>query len=175
MLAPAILYADELTRLLNSTWFQDKYKWWNNDTYYDSVKVADSSWADHQFVSVRDGKVIGYIGYQIYRCGPTAHNLSIINFTDDKMTFGMDVGQALRDIFEKYHFHKLNFCVVVGNPIEKSYDKMITRFGGRIVGTYRDDTRLIDGRYYDRKAYEVLEWDYFASSGYKALRRHSNE
>lgn len=175
MLAPAVLYEDELRRLFNSIWFEDKYKFWNNDTYYDSFKVADSSWSDHQFVSLKDGKIIGYIEYQIYRCGPTAHTLSIINFTDDKMTFGMDVGSALRDIFEKYHLHKLTFFVVIGNPIERSYDRMIAKFGGRIVGTYRKDTRLIDGKYYDRKAYEVLAEDYFTSPGYQTLRRKYNE
>lgn len=46
----------------------------------------------------------------------------------------MDLGQALQDIFEKFKFRKLTFCVVVGNPIEKSYDKMINKYNGRIIG-----------------------------------------
>ena len=72
----------------------------------------------------------------------------------------------LIDIFEKYNFRKLSFYVVVGNPIEKSYDKMCERYGGRIVGVKRKNTRLIDGKYYDEKLYEILKEDYM-----KAVKR----
>lgn len=88
--------------------------------------------------------------------------LNIINFEDEpSMTFTMDMGQALTDIFEKYNFRKLNFYVVVGNPAEKSYDKMIKRYGGRVVGYRKENTRLFDGKYYDEKLYEVMREDYF--------------
>lgn len=81
------------------------------------------------------------------------------------MTFGRDLGQALTDIFEKFRFNKLKFSVVIGNPIEKSYDRMIQRYGGRIVGIFRQDTRLIDGNLYDVKDYEILRSEYLASKG----------
>lgn len=57
----------------------------------------------------------------------------------------------------------MNFIVVVGNPIEKSYDKMIKKYGGRIVGTYKEDVKLIDGEYYDKKLYEILASEYFST------------
>lgn len=87
--------------------------------------------------------------------------LNIINFTDNKATFGMDAGQALRDIFEKFHFRKLVFVVVIGNPIEKTYDRMIARYGGRIIGIQSQQVKLIDGQFYDVKMYEILLDDYF--------------
>ena len=121
------------------------------------MKIDDSTWERHQFVSIKDNNVIGYISYSVNRVCNYAQRLSIMNFTDDKMTFGMDLGQALQDIFEKYNFRKLNFCVVVGNPIEKSYDKMIKRYNGRIVGTFKDDVKLIDNKYYDTKHYEITK------------------
>jgi hypothetical protein len=105
--------------------------------------------------------VIGYIEYNISRTSNSISSLSIINFTDDKVTFAMDLKHVLTDIFEKYKFRKINFSVIIGNPIEKSYDKMVKKYGGRIVGTYKDDVVLIDGEYYDRKTYEILASDYF--------------
>lgn len=94
--------------------------------------------------------------------GDIAHDLNIINFEDEpSMTFARDLGQALTDIFEKYYFRKLNFCVIVGNPAEKAYDKMIKKYGGRVVGYRRENTRLFDGKYYDEKLYEVMRDDYF--------------
>ena len=79
----------------------------------------------------------------------------------------MDLGQALTDIFERFKFRKLNFSVVIGNPIEKSYDKMIDKYGGRIVGIYKQEIKLIDGEYYDEKLYEITREDYLKSIKFK--------
>lgn len=89
-----------------------------------------------------------------------AWSLGVINFSDNKIIFGMDLGQTLMDIFEKFKFRKLRFSVIVGNPIEKSYDKMVSKYGGRIVGTYYKEQKLIDGEIYDQKLYEILREDY---------------
>ena len=40
-------------------------------------------------------------------------------------------------------------------------DKMINKYGGRIVGIYRQEAKLIDGEYYDLKMYEILASEYF--------------
>jgi RimJ/RimL family protein N-acetyltransferase len=94
--------------------------------------------------------------------------LGIINFTDDIITIGKDLRQAIKDIFEKFNFHKLSYCVVVGNPIEKAYDKLTPKYGGRIVGVERQHTKLFDNKYYDVKRYEILREDYInAKKNYK--------
>ena len=105
--------------------------------------------------------MIGYIGYHIDRSAEVVDVLNIINFPENRVVFGMDAGQALKDIFEKFNFRKLVFMVVIGNPIEKSYDKMIQRYGGRVVGIQKQQTKLIDGKFYDVKLYEILAEDYF--------------
>ena len=177
MLEPAIKYKDQLQSLQYDIWFDDKYKYWNNSIYYSGINVDPDTWNRHQFVSVYNNEVIGYISYDISRSDDVVHSLSIMNFSNNKITFGRDVMQALKDIFEKYKFRKLSFSVVVGNPIEKTYDKMIKKYGGRIVGIQKEDVKLIDGEYYDRKSYEILAKDYFTvikgierEKMYKALR-----
>lgn len=163
MLDVAIKYKEQLEKLQYNIWFNDKYKFWNDDTYYNSMTIDDNTWERHQFVSTKNEQIIGYISYSVNRKCNYVQNLSIMNFTDDKITFGMDLGQALQDIFEKYNFRKLNFCVVVGNPIEKSYDKMIKKYNGRIVGVFKDDVKLIDNKYYDIKHYEVTRENYMSA------------
>ena len=64
-------------------------------------------------------------------------------------------------MFKRYGFQKLNFTVTVGNPIEKTYDKLVNRYGGRVVGVRRMDVKLMDGKLYDVKEYEILASDYF--------------
>ncbi len=163
MLEPAIKYKEQLEKVQYEVWFDDKYKYWNCNVYYNTLQIDTDTWNKHQFVSVKNGEVIGYIAYNISRSDNSVHSLSIMNFSDNKAAFGMDLGRALKDIFERYKFRKLNFTVVIGNPIEKSYDKMIKKYGGRIVGTYKADVKLIDGEYYDKKSYEILADEYFAT------------
>ena len=175
MLEPAIKYKEQLEKIQYNIWFEDKYKYWNCDVYYHTLQIDTDTWNKHQFVSVKDGEVIGDIAYSVARSDNSAHSLSIINFSDNKTTFGIDLGKALKDIFERYKFRKLNFTVVVGNPIEKSYDKMIKKYGGRIVGTYKADVKLIDGEYYDKKLYEILAEEYFNSISAASMEtRHIN-
>lgn len=165
MLEPAIKYKDQLEKAQYELWFDYKYKYWNCEPYYDTLEIDDNTWSKHQFVSVLNGKILGYISYKTLRQNNDAHSLSVINFSDNKFVFGKDLHQALKDIFEKYKFRKLSFSVVVGNPIEESYDKMIEKYGGRIIGTRKEDVKLIDGEYYDLKLYEIFASEYFNAIG----------
>ena len=65
MLKPAIKYKDQLEKLQYDIWFVDKYKYWNCSTYYNTLEIAPDTWNKHQFVSVKDGIVLGYILIQI--------------------------------------------------------------------------------------------------------------
>lgn len=161
MLDVAINHIDELKKKFNSIWFQEKYKFYNYDMWFNNVEVDDNTWNRHQFVSLNNnGEIIGYIAYQVERQTHNASKLAIINFTDNKIVFGRDLKQVLVDIFEKFKFNKLSFSVVIGNPIEKSYDKMVKKCGGCIVGVAANETKLYDNEYYPVKYYEILKENY---------------
>lgn len=161
MLDLALNHREELQKKFRSTWFSEKYKFWRCTNYYEDFNIEESSWNYHQFVSLGSaGEIIGYIGYSIDRSGDLIDGLNIINFSDNIVAFGIDIGNAIRDVFEKFHFRKLNFCVVIGNPIESTYDRLIKKYNGRIVGTQKEQVRLFDGKYYDLKMYEILSGDY---------------
>ena len=68
MLDIAINHIDELKKKYNSIWFQEKYKFYNYDMWFNNVEVDNNTWNRHQFVSVnKDGEIIGYIAYQVER------------------------------------------------------------------------------------------------------------
>jgi hypothetical protein len=54
----------------------------------------------------------------------------------------------------------MRFGVIVGNPIEKTYDKLIEKYGGKICGYAKEDIKLFDGKLYDLKNYEIMREDY---------------
>jgi len=160
MLKPAIQYADVLPKMYQSLWFEEKYKYYNYNSYWHTFSVEDKTQDWHEFVSINSkGEVIGYIHYYVNRITLNCTSFGAINFTDDPI-FGKDLLQAIKDIFERFNFHKLTFGVVIGNPAEKSYDHLCTKYGGRILCVEKEETKLEDNNYYDVKRYEILREDY---------------
>ena len=116
---------------------------------------------------------IGLISYEIDRVYEIANNFGAINFTNNKILFGRDLIQIIDDIFCKFNIRKMEFSCIVGNPIERSYDRMIKKFGGNIVGIRHQRCKLHDNKFYDDKLYELFREDYLKSKQMK--RRESNE
>ena len=161
MLDVAIKHEEKLKNLFPSVWHNERYKFWMSGGWCDNFVAKKDTWNTHEFVSLDSaGNILGYIAYDFDRNTQNISGLSVLNFTENQFVFGRDLFQALKDIFEKYHFRKIDFSVVCGNPIEKSYDRLVERFGGRVVGVYKEHCRLMDGNYYDLKLYEVLKADY---------------
>ncbi len=170
MLDLAIKHVDELHELQYKTWDNEKYKYWNNSAFFTPMEIYENNACWHQYVSMFNGRVIGYIAYEIERSEFYADSVSILNFYDDyKFIFGMDLRQAFKDIFEKYHYRKVNFSVTIGNPAEKYYDRLTERYGGCVAGYFKEDVKLFDGKYYDRKFYEILAKDYFKAVKHKKI------
>jgi RimJ/RimL family protein N-acetyltransferase len=161
-------YQDEIELLMMNTWYDDKYKYFYASNYREKLNLKENNWDSHDFVSInKDGEIIGLISYGIDRPSNFVDSLCIINFTDDKITFGRDIGIVLVNIFEKFNYRKIEFSVIAGNPIEKSYDKLIHKYGGRIVGIYKDHVKLMDNKYYDEKMYEIFREDYLTNKNIK--------
>lgn len=160
MLKIASEYEAELQNRFADAFMDERYKFYFTDGWTNKYKAADSTWAVHEFVSVQSENVIGYIAYSVNRRTNSASSLCAINFQGKSVAFSKDFLQALKDIFEKYHFRKLSFGVYIGNPAEKMYDRYIQKFGGRIVGVSKADSMLSDGRFYDYKQYEIFQKDY---------------
>jgi hypothetical protein len=167
MLDNAKKYEAELVKLYQDIAFDPFYNFYQYNVYRETFEIPRDTWNGHYFVSKVGTKIIGYINYGIKRSEHFANSLGIVHFggKDAKggVVFGRDVMTALKDIFERYGFIKLQFTVVIGNPIEKTYDKLVKRYGGRVIGIYKNEIRLIDGKLYDVKDYEILAEEYFAS------------
>ena len=155
-------YEEEIRNKMLDTWYDEKYMFFHNCPYHDLFSVPqDGDWNCKQFVSKdSDGNVIGLIGYEFNRSYDLAMNFGAINFTDNKITFGMDLAQVIDDIFCKFNIRN----------IEKSYDKMIKKYGGNIVGIRHKHAKLMDGKYYDDKIYEIFREDYIMAK--EAMRQN---
>lgn len=161
MLDNARKYSEELKYKFIDTWYDEKYKYYYVGGWHREYVSPEDDWEKMCFVSLDiNGDILGCISYSLDRNTGSAYDFGAMNFTDNKLTFGMDLYQAIDDIFCKFNMERLEFNVVCGNPIEKSYDKMIAKFGGRIVGIRKRAAKLLDNQLYDDKIYEILREDY---------------
>lgn len=174
MLDIAQKYTNELKIKLADIAYDLKYMFVHFG-YSNEYEPTKSTWDKHEFVSMSNGEVIGYIRYYINRNEYSASGLSAINFSNNKITFGRDLGTVLDNIFTKFNFRKLKFGVFIGNPIEKSYDKAIEKYGGRIIGIEKKETRLLDGNFYDYKSYEIFREDYLANKAKRTIKQKKDD
>ena len=158
----AYTYRDELQEKYSEIIFKDKYKYYNCCNWWGyEVKLPEDSYNSLDFVSVdKNDEVIGYLRACIDRSSNFVDSLAVINFYDINITFSKDFYKFLIDLFTKFNFRKVSFTVVIGNPAEKLYNKYIEKYGGRIVGIEKEDVKLQDGEYYDKKLYEIFREDF---------------
>ena len=162
MLKPAILYKEQVQEKGKVVLqYPERYMFWNNSSYltYTDFSLDDKDeWIWIKRVSVdSNDKVLGYLTAEVCRFTDDVVSLCFMNFNlgTISITFVRDMERFLMSLLDIYR--KVSFSVVVGNPAERLYDKVIEKYHGRIVGVKKQDVRLIDGKYYDLKLYEILK------------------
>lgn len=159
----AKLYETEIREKIWEIWYDEKYQYyfgtdWRRDF---SLADAENSPCHHDFAIFNDDdELIGYIGYSIDLESRIAERFGAINFSDDKLIFGKVICQIIKDCFLKFGMNVVEWCVICGNPIEKSYDRLCERYGGRIVGVKRRRAKDMAGNPCDFKMYEILREDF---------------
>lgn len=52
---------------------------------------------------------------------------------------------------------------LLATQLKNHMTKMVKKYNGRIIGTFKDDVKLIDNKYYDVKHYEVTKENYMGA------------
>lgn len=139
----------------------DRYKWLFTSGYLSfTFDVKDDTWNCLQMVSMANsGDILGFLSAEIDRPTHSVFSLIAINFYQKNLTFSKDFHHFLSDLFLKHKFNKINFSMIMGNPIEPQYDRIVKKYGGRIVGIKKNDI-MIHGSLYDLKLYEILRSEF---------------
>lgn len=180
MLEPAQLHFDEIQNNFYRLWYDPDYQYYFgiDRRWVPSNSVDTDAGFDrvlHQFASIdpKTGKVIGYIGYVLHPSTRVASDFGAVNFyrDDHQILFAKDLFTAIENLFEKFGCRVMDFMEIRGNPIEKSYDRLVQKYGGRIVGYQRDQAQTIDGKLCDIKLYEIHSEDYFSAKREKEEKK----
>ena len=91
----------------------------------------------------------------------TAYEVEAINFRDKNIEFTKDLFDFYVVLFKDFGINRMVWNILKGNPAEPLYDRLTKNFGARIVGTFKEEVRLPDGKLYDLKYYELFKKDFF--------------
>lgn len=163
MLRLAIEHKNDLAKSMTATSIFPKNKWFHCLGYTEyTLNVRENDFDGLQMVSViPGGYVIGFFACGFDRIVRKAYQIEAINFSFKNNTlFARDMFAFLDGLFTTYGMNKVEWSVVVGNPIEAQYDRIAKRYGGSIVGVEHQTCTLRDGTLCDKKYYELMRSEY---------------
>ena len=160
MLENGKLYENRIGTELLTRSFDPNYQWYYSGIGLNEFSIPIEATSRHFASTTANGKLIGYISYQIDQSTYAALNFGIISFDMGNPEFIKDVRKVIRAIFERHGMNKLEFFAYADSPHLRGYRKLIKRFGGHEVGTLHDTTRLSDGKLHDTVIFEIMAEDY---------------
>ena len=163
MLDLAINHIPDLQSKYAATLFDPRYKYYRRSPdveYY--IPITQDSHVI-QMVSLNEKReVTGYLATKINRMTQTAYDYEVMSFTPGRnRDLTPDMAEFDLFLFNELGVNRLVWSMVVDNPIEPFYDRLVDTCGVRIVGTFKNDVMLPDGKLYDLKFYELLKEDFF--------------
>ena len=177
MLRPAVSFIPDLNWLYQDRILKNEHRmYFHNPGFRWGPEITPDTWNSIQFVSHDGEKVIGYFSCRFDRNTKTAHDIEAVNFYPQcKAVFGLDLRNFAVTVFNTMGMNRMVWDVIVGNPAEQMYDRIVQRFGGRIVGTFRQSAMTPDGVLHNQKYYEMFRDDFnnnLPNSYRKGVIRH---
>lgn len=153
MLVPASEYKEALAKLWVQYSSHPDYRYWNVDFYYNPLsEIKNTDLRKDEWVSVADGRIIGYFCALIDKSTRSVADISVASF-EKHPRYGYDFVAFIKFIRRRYRY--VRWAAVDNHPSQKAYETILRRYGGRIVGTFKKKVKLNDGKLYDERWYEI--------------------
>lgn len=176
MLENAKLYIEEVNKKLIKIWYEPEYQYYFGSGYRFEYKF-DNEYAKDFVVLNNEREIIGLINYSFDYGTKIANRFGLIHFPSkpkktqalkknekkdftDNFILGHALYQVIDDIFLKFGMEVLEFNVIVGNPIAKSYEKLVRKVGGRVLCQRTKRAQLLDGTMADDILFEITKEQY---------------
>ena len=121
--------------------------------YKADVGVIRNSSTNAFAIVDNNNKLIGYLAYVVdYYCSK-AYNFGLISFDKGNVILGRDLFNKMEELVST--LHKIEWRMVGGNPVERSYDKFCFKHNGK-KHILKDSIRDAQGNYRDDIIYEII-------------------
>lgn len=168
MLKNALLYKDEIMRKYQDVMYDLRYQYYCGGSGHNQPLIPENNFERHTFASVdEEGNVIGFISYNVDYAAMSCCNFGACSFDIGNRNFTKDLFIAIDEIFTKYHMNRLDFWCFIDNPVRPTYQKLIEKYGGRVVGTMTDTAKLQDGELHSSIIFELTAEEYLFKTRFK--------
>jgi hypothetical protein len=157
MLIPAILRRDEILQEFQKLQYTDDlmYEVGSCDNYMPDI-ADEPNKETYQYAIVNDsGKLIGYIGYYIDWYSSQASRFGLMSFDRGNILIGKELFTIMTNLIENLKIHRIEWYMVGGNPVERSYDNFCSKYHGNKF-VFKDVFKDRYGKYHDSITYEII-------------------
>lgn len=154
MLVPAILFKSEIENGFKKLFYTNDMFFVNSNLDQwipDIAENMNEGW--FQYAIVDGEKVIGYLGYYVNYYTSNVYNFGLISFEKGNPLIGKDLFEKMEELVSR--FHRIEWRMIGGNPVERSYDKFCERHNG-IKHVFKDVLKDAEGNYRDSIVYEIV-------------------
>jgi hypothetical protein len=154
MLVPAILYKAEIESAFAKELYTDGYFYYSGYAHCGSLPEINAEDLVYQYAIIdKSEKLIGYICYQVTSSGDCAYNFGLYSFDRGNCIIGKDLYEKMEELVSTYH--RVEWRMVGGNPVQKHYDAFCKRHNGNRV-TLHDMCKDKYGKYHNEYIYEII-------------------
>lgn len=153
MLKPALSYKDELLSLFSKELYSYDYFLFSgvfSDGCLPTIEPRDDG--RHDWAIVDKEKVIGYFSYFVNAANDSVCDFGVYSFDKNNPVIGYSVFKKMEELVKNYH--RVEWKMIEGNPVEKHYDKFLERHVGQKL-TLKDVYKIF-GKYKDCYIYEII-------------------
>ena len=155
MLAPAILYKEEITKGMQKYFYTDDmlYETGCMENWTPNIfDCPDGGQIQYAIVN-SNNKLIGYLAYTIDWYTSKAYNFGLFSFDRGNPLIGKEVFNKLEELVST--LHRVEWRAVSGNPACRGYDAFIKRHNGN-KHILKDAIKDSKGNYHDDIIYEII-------------------
>ena len=157
MLVPAMLYKEQIIQNFRERYYSDDMMFYTGtlSDYLPNIQDEAEGGRRQYAIVNSQGQLLGYFGYYINWYNECAYGFGVMSFSKGNPIIGRDVLKELNKLIYEYKLHRIEWRMIGGNPIEKSYDKICQKFNGTkhiLTDVIKDNC----GKYHNDIIYEIL-------------------
>ena len=166
MLVPALYYKDEILKKFAKEMYSESYFYYMGYRHGHQLPKVDESDFNYRWAIVDEDKVIGYFAYRVnVDYGNSVTSFGLYSFRDEDKNISRATVRLIEDVYNKMfelfsQYRRVSWCVVSGNPVERTYDRLLEEAAELGYETYKhtshDCCKDNQGNYHDSIEYEVI-------------------
>lgn len=160
MLIPAIIKKNEIMEAFKRYYYSDDmmYETGGLDNWTPNIYENPECGIYQLAIVDSKEKLLGYLDYKIDWYTSCAHRFGLISFDRGNPIIGKDLFGELNKLINVYKLHRIEWRMIGGNSVERSYDRFCKKFNGT-KHVLKDVVKDKYGKYHDDIIYEIINVD----------------